>query len=235
MVRRQLTHAGLDLWGVAATDTGRAIVVGNGGRTLWDGFVDRLHTHPERLRTQRHPFDTYVAEILEEAVAGLDVRWRLAADPSLPIQTLAVAAGLGHHSRLGLLIHPTYGPWMGLRAVCFTDDPLEDLTAEAVPLDGPGPCPSCEAPCATACPGAAIGRDRVDLVACARVHVSTSRCDATCHARDACPIGAEHRYPPLAVAYHSDPARGREALAAHIGLSDPCEGQSHDWSLLLRS
>ncbi len=54
-------------------------------------------------------------------------------------------AGLGAPSRLGLLLHPLYGPWTSLRAVVLTSgewDPGPPLAFD--------PCPRCAAPCALA-------------------------------------------------------------------------------------
>jgi hypothetical protein len=69
--------------------------------------------------------------------------------------------------------------------------------------------------------------------ACARVQVESTRCAATCHARDACPVGAAHRYPALAVHYHSDPAGGRAALARALGVPAGA-GIARDWASVLR-
>lgn len=228
-----LATAGLNLWGVAGTDTGFAVVVGNGGGRLWERFVDWLRDEPARLAAHRHPLDRYIAECIGSLPSHPHRRWATADDPHLPIVSLARSAGLGHDSRLKLLLHPVYGPWMALRAVCFTDDDLSAL--HTGPLPEPPPCATCPAPCATACPAGAVGVDRFDLAACAQIHLSDTRCATTCHARDACPIGASHRYPDLAVHYHTDPVSGREALARALGIAAPGCGEGRNWAAVSRT
>jgi epoxyqueuosine reductase len=227
-VREQLAAGGLNLWGVARTEQGSAVVVGNGGGALWEHFVAHLRAHPERLAKEPHPLDRYVAEHIEALPAHPRRRWALANDTSVPLRQLAHDAGLGFASRLGLLLHHTFGPWIALRAVCFTDEVLPPTG----PLPGPPPCEGCPAPCQGACPGGALDSGLFEVRACARVHVETLRCASTCHARDACPVGASHRYPALAVHYHQDPAGGRAALARLLGVPAG-EGVARDWASVL--
>ena len=64
---------------------------------------------------------------------------------------LATACGLGVPSRLGILLHPTYGPWWAIRALLLTERELPPTVA----LDW-APCDGCPAPCAQACPSDAV-------------------------------------------------------------------------------
>ncbi len=114
------------------------------------------------------------------------------------------------------------------------------------------PCVACIAahaargappPCAAACPGGVIARHdgegpstvrgwSLDGGACARFHLADSACATRCAAREACPLGAEARYPPEAVAYHANRRVGRAALRARLGIApadDPYEGEGPDW------
>jgi ubiquinone biosynthesis protein len=113
-----------------------------------------------------------------------DRRWVRCADdvPDAPdFRALARAAGLGWASRLGLLLHPTFGPWIGLRAAVFVPERLA-----ATPLSGPSPCADCPAPCVAACPAAAIV-DTWDAARCLPWQAARDTCHGGCLARSACP------------------------------------------------
>lgn len=247
-----LAPAGLDLVGVArpADWDARAprglrstallpaaralLVVGNGGRALWSAFLADLRADPVGLTAERHPLDAFVERRIRVADAVLGPvprRWFFAgADTGvqLDFRLLGTLAGLGTGSRLGLLLHPTYGPWMGLRAACFL---AADLPTDPPVVDDP--CEGCPAPCVAACPGAAFPDGRWQVDRCAAHHLASDDCRLTCHARLACPRGAEHRYETDEITYHSDRAVGRRWLRAHLGLppsADPFEGVGPVWA-----
>jgi hypothetical protein len=127
-------------------------------------------------------------------------------------------------------LHPVYGPWMGLRAACFT---TEGLTPTG-PLGAPSPCEGCAAPCAAACPGRAMRGPAMDWRWCTLHRASTADCLDQCHSRAACPEGAPHRYPPAATAWHHDKARGRRAVVEARGLVDAAAPEGTDWADLAR-
>ncbi|MCA9771140.1 MAG: hypothetical protein KC466_01950, partial [Myxococcales bacterium] len=112
---------------------------------------------------------------------------------------LALDAGLGVPSKLGLLIHPTWGPWLGLRAAVATDLDLSPTAS----LGAWNPCEGCPAPCAGACHGAAVGPRGWDMRACVESKVSDDRCRGGCDARSACVVAPEHRYDDDEIRYHS--------------------------------
>src|SRR5215467_2031933 len=99
-----------------------AIVVGNGGGAFWQAFKDFSRRHPSRARGQ-DPVDGFTRHVLEEVVAAAlpgDVApvlypFRFPADP-VSFMHLAECAGLGRRGLVGVLIHPTFGPWIALRA-----------------------------------------------------------------------------------------------------------------------
>jgi hypothetical protein len=109
---------------------------------------------------------------------------------------LAEAAGLGVRSKLGLLVHPEFGPWFAIRALLFTDKILVPTTR----LDF-DPCRGCPAPCATACPGAAVGSP-FDGAACSGQRLGGATCRMACDARRACVIGRDHAYDADVEAFH---------------------------------
>lgn len=249
-VLSELAAAGLNAQGVASAESAAAqellpgaqsvLVLGSGGPALWRGMVAAMQEDPHRLTAEQHPLDAHVRRLLRAADGRLPSawprRWVLCGalpwepegepEPALDFRRLALLAGLGHGSRLGLLLHPTAGPWLGLRAALLLDRPLP-LTG---PLPGAGPCEGCSAPCAAACPVSAVdagavapdaaGALRFDIRACAR-HRARGGCPTHCASRGACPEGTTHRYDALEQHYHDNRGTGRAALAAALGISDP--------------
>ena len=234
-----LADHGLNVVGVAAGTAythvlprcRSVVVLGSGGRRLWDRFVQHLTAEPRALIEQPHPLDAFVEGLLRAADPdpGPDRRWvRCAADDGqdLDFRSLAWGAGLGWPSPMGLLLHPTFGPWIGLRAACFTTEALKPTPLAQLPV-----CGRCEAPCATACPAGAVAKARpFDLGACAAFHRTPGPCATTCHSRRACPVGQDHQYSDLQLHYHADRATGRPRLAAAVGLDhDPHDGVGPFW------
>jgi len=236
-----LAPAGLQRWGVAPVEGAcplpgarSALVFASGGPGLWQGFVDAVAAEHARLRDEAHPLDAHVARLLRAADPDPPPsrRWvRCAADEPtfVDFRPLAAAAGLGWASRLGLLLHPEDGPWIGLRAACFTTEALPP----SAPAPGQGPCAGCAAPCVAACPVGAVPAGlgaRFGIGACA-AHRTSGGCPSACAARNACPEGSASRYPPEAQAYHEDRAAGRAALAARLGVNDDLHaGLGPPWS-----
>lgn len=224
----RLVPMGLNAWGIAdgapwthvLPGCRAVVVVGSGGPALWTAFVDAVRVAPE-LATVPDPLDTFVRCAVDALPAAPNRRWvRCAGDADLHVdfRTLAVAAGLGHPSRLGLVLHPTFGPWLGLRAACFVTDAL----APTGPLPAPRPCDGCTAPCAAACPVGAVqgrGPDRFDWQASAAFQATDPTCHGGCLARSACPVGAVHAYPPDAHRYHQHAASRRAVLTRRLGES----------------
>jgi hypothetical protein len=176
-----------------------ALVVGNAGRALWE----RFQASPERALVD-DPLDAYTRRALAEAA-------RLAPAPAaiafysdrrdgqyLPLVALARRAGFGSPSRIGVLIHPVYGPWIALRAVLLVGASLES----GAPLDFE-PCRGCPAPCASACHGGVIAADGVDRAGCYRARLTLPACAEACDARSACVVGPEHAYSREQIAHHS--------------------------------
>jgi hypothetical protein len=167
------------------------LVVGSGGATLWRGAVRRGQLGP-------HPIDDWVRDHTPPDHPGR--RWIRCADDAevfVDFRVLAHAAGLGHPGRIGLLLHPTYGPWWGLRAACFTTDALP-VTG---PLSTPSPCATCTGPCMTACPARAV-EETLDWAACGDWQRDHDSCHGGCLARAACPVGSSHAYGPAQHRYH---------------------------------
>lgn len=190
----------------------RAVVLGSGGRALWRAF----EKSPEFGRGS-DPLDAYCERIASEAAAALSDPGH-PGQPALPILAhhtregtfadlvlLGSEAGLGAPSRLGLLVHPEYGPWLSLRAVVLTAIPLP----ATAPLAGFDPCRGCPAPCATACHGAAVLPAGFDVARCAATRSREPACASRCDARHACVLGQPHAYLSSAEAHHMRRGAGR--------------------------
>ena len=234
-----LTGFGLNVSGTAPGEAYEEILPGcrsvlvfaSGGPDLWKAFEADIQREPRWLQEEEHPLDAWLHRALTRADPDPPPsrRWvRCAADETtlVDFRTLALRAGLGWHSKLGLLLHPEYGPWMGLRAACFTTEKLPD----SVPLPGEGPCAPCPAPCQPACHGGAISEKGWDPKRCSSFHFESTLCESSCDARVACPVGQDAIYPPRAIHYHYNRAQGRAALGKALGIPNPGTGQGPLWS-----
>jgi hypothetical protein len=188
--------------GVLLPEARTVLVVGSGGRALWSA----LRAAPE-FAAGSDPVDTYTARVVGDLARGLSG----AGHPSCglyPLErrggawadfvALAREAGLGASGRLGLLIHPIYGPWLSIRAVLLTS-----LACPAgAPISGFDPCSGCAAPCAEACPGNAISAEGISARVCYETQRTEPACALRCNARRACVVGPEHAYAIEAEAHH---------------------------------
>ena len=241
LVQKMLLHLnrfGLNHWGVVTAEvyehgakpglkiaeiapgTKSILVVGNAGPAFWDVFSADLKQNPEHLRDHDDPVDAFVSRSIERAsrtIAHVPHRWIQSthdAPVHLDFRTLAVDAGLGAPSRLGLVIHPKFGPWMALRAACFLpmplpkSDPIRDL------------CSGCSAPCVDACPGSAFLDGQWDVQQCVKFHRESNECDQSCASRMACPVGADMAYPAIQRRYHYNRKKGRRELAQVLEIED---------------
>ncbi|MCP5058229.1 MAG: hypothetical protein GY937_16105 [bacterium] len=210
------------------------IVFASGGPALWEAFVADATAFPDQFAAEPHPLDAFVARMLERADPSPDgsrlwIRAAATEERLLDFRTLAVRAGLGWPSRLGLVLHPVFGPWLGLRAACLTRELIEPTGQ----LTSASTCVSCDARCVAACPAAAVEggtRGGWDVKRCASHNVTTRDCQAGCLSRLACPGGAEHRYSAAESAYHYDRGRGRRMLARRLGIRDRLRGAGPDWA-----
>ena len=173
-----------------------ALVVGN-TRALWPVWLDAL-ANDAALAAGPDPLDTYTERGLSRAIAGLGVPAvvRFAHETGsrqVAMQRLAHAAGLAYLTETHLSVHPTYGPWIALRA------------AVSVAVPGPAePAPAIEHPCGGCARGCRPAFER------ALAAVPGPPNDASVAAawrawadfRAACPIGREHRYADAMLRYH---------------------------------
>jgi epoxyqueuosine reductase QueG len=192
-----------------APDARSIIVIGNGGGDFWLALKQHAAQHPG-WSDREHPVDDYTREVIEGDIVapvralGLrcSVTYPFAQDRSvLNFMELGKLAGLGGPSIIGVLVNPSYGPWIAFRAALLVDADL-DAPGDAAGFD---PCPGCVVrSCIAACPVKAVSFPKGwDIPRCLehRVEVEPD-CASRCHARVGCVLGPEHRYPDDELAYH---------------------------------
>ncbi len=182
--------------GFRLPDVGRpralVIVVGN-TRAIWP--------HVVRNRGAARPVDDHVERVVRDAVdralAAIDPRPRceLRFSPEAPprrvaMQRLAHVAGLAWLAPSRVCVHPTYGPWIALRAAIVID------------VDGPAPRPPIAAPCDCS-RGCAPALERALAAGPPTSQAELrERWKLWLAVRDACPVGRAHRYPEHQLRYH---------------------------------
>jgi hypothetical protein len=184
---------------LAAPERNRTLVlIGNAGPALYDTFFAASGL------IGADPLDDWTRDVLRPVAAQFGARAAFPSDgpPWLPFQRWAMRAEGLRASPLGVLIHPEFGLWHAYRAALIFDKRL-DLAATPVQAH---PCDSCTTrPCLSTCPVGAVTETGYAVDNCA-VHVASPAGQACrafgCLARRACPVGAEHRYPDRALAFH---------------------------------
>lgn len=210
-IRAALSPHGIFLRGVLHFDgdgpempVGRAqtvVLLGNIGGSMWPAFS----AWRERNALVADPLDVWSADVIRPVAAAMGgTAWFPSEKPWQPFQRWAMRAEGLKASPLGILVHPEYGLWHGYRgAIGFR---------EAIEYQQPSfrshPCDHCPGkPCLTACPAGAVAPHRFDVPAC-RSYLGgegEGTCmPAGCNARNACPVGAQYRYPVAQLRFHMD-------------------------------
>lgn len=176
------------------------ILVGNAGADYWRHFSLWREAHPA---TCPDPLDTWSRLVIGEVADHVGARLIMPNDrPFAPFQQWAIRSeGLGP-SPLGLLMHPVHGLWHAYRGALLFDRELA-FPAPEKPIHH---CDLCDGkPCLNACPVEAFSPGGFDYAGCVshvRGRTGYTCRSAGCLARNACPIGAEWRYPATVQAFH---------------------------------
>lgn len=174
------------------------ILFGHAGRRLWQQV--QAGGAPGAHPVDPHPIDAHsmrsVQHWLGQALPA--ARQRMVYPQGLPpgqhigLQRLGALAGWHHAAPFMVGIDSHWGSWFAYRVVLLTDTDLP-----ATPVQDLGhPCPTCSSQaCIRACPAQALDAGHMDLAACQQQRLAEgSACAQACLARQACPVGAEHRY-----------------------------------------
>ena len=152
------------------TKCGTIVVLGSGGRAFWQ--QPALTDASVRVAVRGIEATLASAAVASRAFASCR-------PGQLSFARLGEAAGFGSISPVsGFLVHPHFGPWIGIRAVVLVDGHPFGPIVDASITDRFHPCCGCSRPCVDACPGDAH---------------SAGNCNTSCLRRTACPVGAEHR------------------------------------------
>lgn len=172
------------------------ILFGHGGQRLWD-CVQASGIGGD------DPIDDYSIRTVQtwfaEHQPGRHLRILFPGAHPIGLQALGELAGWHQPSPIMVGVDKEWGSWYAYRAVALADTDFIASTR----LEKRSPCPTCTArPCVAACPAGALAGGRFDLEACSRYRLQAdSACALGCLARQACPVGAEHRYRPEQIAH----------------------------------
>lgn len=193
--------------GLSGAPAKSMLLVGQAGAASWPYFQ---RWRERQARDIANPLDSWSREVIGTIAQGCGARAVSPSDrPYLPFQQWAMRAEGLKPSPLGILMHPTYGLWHVYRgALLFEDEISLPEPHAAIHL-----CDTCVSkPCLNSCPVCAYSVDGFTHQACL-AHVrgkdGTPCLAGGCLDRNACPYGAEYRYPPEVQAFH---------MAAFAGL-----------------
>lgn len=165
------------------------ILIGHAGRKLWT-CVQAAGIGGE------HPIDTFSRQSLEGFFAQYqpDRRFTIIFPGETPVglQALGALAGWHHPSPFRIGVDAEYGSWFAYRVAALADTHF----VPSVPVDRGNPCLNCAGqPCIAACPAGIAADGHIAISDCIEVRLQPeSPCALNCLARQACPVGAEHRY-----------------------------------------
>ena len=190
-----------------------AVMIGNFGGAMWEA----LRVSPEFSDGLPNPMNRWTEREMTALARDLGAHSIFPFDkPYWPFQRLAHLATGIQPSPLGLMIHPEFGLWQALRSVLIFESDAE-IVSQFNALEGElnnliHPCDSCEdKPCLTACPVGAFTGEELKVDRCFG-HLDSDadpKCMTLgCRARDACPVGVEHRYDNEQVQFHMRSYRG---------------------------
>ena len=177
--------------------SGTILLLGFTGREGWGHFS----ASQEALDLQPNPLDRWSSRVIGTLAAqlGAEAAFPFEGPPYMPFQQIALSAGRMFRSPLGLLIDPDYGLWHAFRgALVFRQNLILPKVEPATALPK-SPCEFCAGkPCLSTCPVGAFTPDGYDVARCSdHLHSGHQTCTIQgCLARNACPVGVEHRYGP---------------------------------------
>ena len=176
------------------------VLAGMAGREGWSAFG----AAPEASDGLGDPLDRWSRRVFGSIACelGATALFPFGGPPYWPFQQWARRAEPVHTSPIGILIHPRYGLWHSYRGALGFSEAL--AVPELKPI--PSPCDSCSGRwCLKACPVGAFSAAGYAVGACVAHVKSPAGADCLalgCRARRACPVGAEHAYPPDQANFH---------------------------------
>ena len=184
-----------------------AVLIGN-TRAIWPPFVESLQQRPGLLACA-NPLDAYVERCVQRVLERIECRgqaywahaalWPASERYVIAMHRLADLSGLAPLGPCHLNVHPTYGPWIALRALVVFDIPGPEQRPEPTPLV----CTDCESRCLPA------SRRALAATRTWPWRFWTPPWRAWSAVRESCPAGQDHRYSDAQMRYHQRPSRRR--------------------------
>lgn len=176
------------------------LLVGQAGAAPWPHFLRWREGQPKDLD---NPLDTWSREVIGQVAQEFGARAVSPSDkPYLPFQQWAMRAEDLKPSPLGILMHPEYGLWHAYRGALLFE--IEITIQE--PRKVSHFCDACVGkPCMKSCPVDAYspsGFAYEDCLAHVRGADGAACRGVGCLDRNACPHGAQYRYPGAVQAFH---------------------------------
>ena len=182
------------------------LLVGNIGGSIWPHFTRWLASQPA---IPANPMDRWTQAVISPLARRFGANAVYPFEkPYAPFQRWAHAAEGLWPSPLGILIHPEYGLWHAYRAALLFEQEITFPELHKVNH----PCSLCIGkPCLNSCPADAVSESHMDVVACRKhldgigafeEHPRPNCMVSGCFARNACPVGENHRYPADQLQFH---------------------------------
>ncbi len=186
--------------GVPLADYARLVLIGHGGRRLWDALQEWGMKTADPVD---HYSTTITRQFIHDTLHDPPTLWLYPNTSYLvPLQQLGQLAGWSAPSPLGQGINPAYGVWFAYRTAFLTvkELPLTRLRGQSQA----SLCAICtDKPCIQTCPVGAVQSQHFDVDKCVKHRLETqSICADRCLARMACPFFPEHGYSLEQIQYH---------------------------------
>ncbi len=195
-------------------DFRQLILLGHGGRHLWQ-CVQASGI------TSEHPIDDYTVSTVNHLFGPIlpagSYRIVYPWDVPIGLQSLGKLAGWHHPTPFMVGIDSEFGSWSAYRAAIIAASDF--CPSEAV--DRGNPCAAClDKPCISACPAEALAGGQFSLEKCSVYRLQPdSPCAHGCLARQACSVGAEHRYETAQIAHSYSRSLGMLRSSTRLAIS----------------
>ena len=165
------------------------------------GFWPHVTAQPEFADGAPDPLDRWSARVIGMLAAQLggSAHFPFGGPPFRPFYAWALRTGRAWASPVNFLVHDTAGLLISYRGALSLPQRL------ALPEPPVSPCPTCAAPCRSACPVGALGAAGYDVPAC-HAYLSTPAgrdcLTGGCRVRTTCPVSRGYARLPEQSAYH---------------------------------
>lgn len=183
----------------ALRDGGESLILLGAGPAFWD----HLQAAPEALDGAPDPIDRWSSRVIGALAAqfGAQAEFPFGGPPYAPFIRWAMDSGRAFQSPVGMLVHDTVGMMISYRGALRLPRVIPRPTPHTA-----SPCPTCAAPCITACPVGALSGDTPYNLAACHAYLDTpagQECMVNgCAVRRACPVSTGAQRQPAQSAHH---------------------------------